>query len=147
MPGLTVENPVIFSNAIKSLNVLPGDVLQLRAGTYTGDWIVQLNGTAAAPITIMPYNNEQVILDGSLIVAGKHVTLADMEIMNSSISRTRGVAGVNAFLEGFRIHGCLIHDLHLNGIRMIGAGDGHICENVILNNGWAGGDGWKAVGI
>ena len=139
MPGLTIDNPTELQYVVNSLHILPGDVIKLRAGTYKGNWVINVGGSEAAPITFMPYNNEKVVIDGSWTVARAHVTTADLEIMDSSLDRTTNTQGIYAYLPGFRMHGCLIHDLHLYGTRMIGSGSGHICECVYLNNGWTSG--------
>lgn len=44
----------------------------MRGGTYTGDYICELNGTSDDPITIRPYQSEQVIIDGSLTINGSY---------------------------------------------------------------------------
>ncbi|KAI0442255.1 polysaccharide lyase family 9 protein [Xylaria telfairii] len=43
-----------------------GDVIYLRAGTYSPTTNIQIkkSGTATSPITLRPYNNEKVIIDG-----------------------------------------------------------------------------------
>ncbi|KAI0540026.1 family 9 polysaccharide lyase [Xylaria digitata] len=43
-----------------------GDTIYLRAGTYSPTTNIQIkkSGTATSPITLRPYNNEKVILDG-----------------------------------------------------------------------------------
>ena len=42
----------------------PGDVIEMRAGTYTGGIIISRPGTKDAWITIRPYKKEKVVIDG-----------------------------------------------------------------------------------
>ena len=44
--------------------VKPGDTIYIRAGTYRGLWVSQLNGTPEAPIKVRAYQRDHVILDG-----------------------------------------------------------------------------------
>src|SRR5438105_4550939 len=46
--------------------VQPGDRVWIRGGTYKGTFVCRLMGSAAAPIIVRNYQNERVILDGSL---------------------------------------------------------------------------------
>jgi hypothetical protein len=45
-----------------------GDTCQIRAGTYRETANVANSGTAGAPITFMPYNNEKVIVSGTDVI-------------------------------------------------------------------------------
>lgn len=45
----------------------PGDTVYISGGTYKQRFQVNVNGTAAAPITFMPYKNETVTLDASTL--------------------------------------------------------------------------------
>ncbi len=44
--------------------VQPGDVIEVRAGTYAGGIVISRPGTKDAWITIRPYKKEKVIIDG-----------------------------------------------------------------------------------
>lgn len=49
----------------------PGDVIAVRGGTYALTTNIQIltSGTAAAPITLGPYQDERVVIDGDLLPA------------------------------------------------------------------------------
>ncbi|MCU4746223.1 hypothetical protein [Streptomyces sp. G-5] len=49
----------------------PGDVIAVRGGTYALTTNIQIltSGTSAAPITLGPYQDERVIIDGDLLPA------------------------------------------------------------------------------
>ena len=55
--------------------VKPGDTIYIRAGTYRGLWVSQLNGTPEAPIKVRAYQRDHVILDGHHL-GGPHGRLA-----------------------------------------------------------------------
>jgi probable HAF family extracellular repeat protein len=48
----------------------PGDTVMIMTGTYHETVTVPRSGTAAAPITFQPYNNQQVIISGADPVTG-----------------------------------------------------------------------------
>ena len=43
----------------------PGDTVYIEGGTYHGTVTPANSGSASAPITYMPYNNQQVTIDGA----------------------------------------------------------------------------------
>lgn len=60
-----------FATIQKAANLaVAGDTVYLRAGTYHEDVIPTHSGTAAAPITFMPYNGESVTIDGADPITG-----------------------------------------------------------------------------
>src|SRR5678815_986453 len=48
----------------------PGDTVLVRAGTYRETVTPPRSGTASAPITFKPYNNERVVVSGADLVSG-----------------------------------------------------------------------------
>lgn len=87
MAGLTIDNPVTLSSALNSNNIIPGDTLVLRGGTYAGSFnLAKLIGTAANRITIKPYNREKVIVDGNLF-GGEYLRVEDLIITDSNADR------------------------------------------------------------
>lgn len=98
MAGLTIDNPVTLVNALASDNIIPGDVLMLCEGTYTGSYsLAKLVGTAANRITIKPYNHERVVIDGNLF-GGEYLRVEDLIITDSNADRSNPAAmtdGIN----------------------------------------------------
>lgn len=138
--GDTVLNPVSFANLLLSHNIIPGDTLLLRAGTYSGDYVLPyIAGTEALPITIKPYNGETVIFDGSLTV-GNYVRLYDLNFTDARIDRHIYTPGIYATGLGFHMHGCIVSDIHNSGLSWYGYGVGEVSENIFLNNGGRNGD-------
>ena len=135
MTGLTIDNPVKFSTAILSNRLVPGDTLYLRGGTYTGDWGVVVGGTPGLPIKIMPYNGEQVIIDGSITFLAPYVEIYDIDFTDSRTDRHITTNAVRCDYPGIGIYGCRITDLHTSGVNWFGSGVGELAECVIYNNG------------
>ncbi|THV41709.1 right-handed parallel beta-helix repeat-containing protein [Glycomyces buryatensis] len=101
-PG-TVEAPLQTIQAAVDL-AEPGTVIQIREGTYDPETNVQIlsDGTAEAPITMRPFEGEQVIIDGENMphtpapldgsipraergafhIEGDHWVFEDLEIIN-----------------------------------------------------------------
>lgn len=136
MTGLLITDPIRLENVLSSIKVIPGDTLFLRAGTYAGHWNIKIGGTEALPVSIRPYQNETVIIDGSLTFDAPHVKVYDFEIMDSNPDRTAVTPGITFNKPGCGLYGCLIHDLHSNGVNWFGEGPGEVAECVILNNGY-----------
>ncbi len=61
--GLSPTAPVTFTRALGWVN--PGDGIEMLAGTYTGGVVIGRPGTAQAWITLKPYNDAKVTIDGS----------------------------------------------------------------------------------
>ena len=136
MSGLTVDNPIKFVDVINSKKVLPGDTLLLRGGTYKGYWTLNIGGTKDAPVTIQPYQNEPVVIDGGLTLAKPHLKIMDMEITDSNPDRTVMTDSITMNYPGCWIIGCHIHDLRNSGVNWFGSGVGGIVECWIYENGF-----------
>ena len=147
MAGLTIDDPVSLKRCLESGNVIPGDTIQLRGGTYTGDFISPLNGTAALPITIMSYPGEVAAIDGSLMVDGTYTTWKNLIGLYSGWTKrdTNDPDAVDMPTDKlWQIDGdhtdiinCILHDL-AGGIY---SAEPHGCNwygNIIYNIGWTG---------
>jgi hypothetical protein len=76
----------------------PGDVLNLRGGTYYEHEIdIDLQGSASAPITIQSYPGERAVIDGG-IQDFKNTPNSEWEIVDSVIQLYKSR---QTFLEGF----------------------------------------------
>lgn len=136
MSGLTVAEPVQFYKAIASGNIIPGDTLYLRGGTYRGDWLLDIDGTAEAPIIIKPYNLEPVTIDGTFNFGNsQHVHVMDINFTNSNPDRTLWDEGITMNNIGDWLIGCDIRDMHSDGVNWFGSGIGGVVECRILNCG------------
>ena len=74
--------------------VLPGDTIWLRGGTYTGAFTASLVGTSAAPIVVRQYPGERATIDGgastleTLTVDGQWALYWGFEVMQSGTARS-----------------------------------------------------------
>ncbi len=103
-----------------------GDTIQVRGGTYllsAGEWI-GTGGAPGNPLTVKPYQGEQVILDGSAMsstvlgVGASHVVIEGFEVRNSArtgITAWGGDAG-QAGIQDIVIRNNLVHDCRRGGI-------------------------------
>jgi len=138
MSGLTIDDPIRFADVLISQRIIPGDTLLLADGTYIGDWTVPvaISGTEAAPIIVKPQNPGKVIINGSLTINGSWTHWYDLEIMDARTDRHLITNSITMNYEGTRLHGCLIHDLHSDGVNWFGSGVGEVSECVLYNNGF-----------
>lgn len=139
MPGLVPEDPITLTKALSGVNVIPGDAIYLHGGTYTGDFVTQLAGTAENPITIQPHNNETVIVDGSLAVNGQYTTWKDIIFTYSGWTARDNapeneLKTVEARGKGIKFIGCIIHDTFNNASWQTNQGGGFY-ECLIYNCG------------
>ncbi len=125
-----------------------GERLLLRGGTYSGDYISTLAGTAER-ITIMSYPGETAIIDGSLTLGGSYVVLKDLILRYSGwatrqsaftgstpedIPYTKGLT-VNATYS--QVINCVIHDMAGVGFQSLSVAS-ELYGCVLFHNGWAG---------
>jgi hypothetical protein len=143
MSGLSVDDPVTLKAALASANIIQGDVLLLKTGTYTGDFVCSWSGTKALPITIKPYAGGSVTIDGTFTF-GNHVHVYDIDFTDTRSNRLWQYYGLNADEgitatgQGNHLHGCAIQQQRSSGVNWFGSeadNEGEVSENVILLNG------------
>lgn len=141
MAGLTINNPVTLRKALASTNVLPGDTLLLRGGTYSNDkWVMSISGDAGHYITVKPYRGERVIINGMFQIFGSYIRVVGLESAylkwRDRKTETTGTVGFDCLGNYIDIVNCVIHD-HDQGITTSKAYTGHnYYGNVIYYNGW-----------
>lgn len=64
----TLDDPMTLAEALINPRIMPGHRMWLRRGVYRGAFAAAIAGTPEAPIIIQPYNDETVIVAGSLTV-------------------------------------------------------------------------------
>lgn len=147
-PGYgTIANPETLSDILRDCRVQPGHNIYLREGVYSGNFISSLNGLYNNLITIKPYNNERVIIDGSLTLNGSYCLLEDVEItyygwLNRSTD-TRGSSptdiphntGLIINSSYSEIRHCVISDVASLSV-WEDAKQVKIYGNVVFNIGW-----------
>jgi len=110
-------------------DAMPGDILELAAGSYPGFTFGQ-DGTLALPIVIRGASADSVTITGDVRLDGRsHVFLEDVTV--------EGMVKLNDAV-GIVIRGCTIHATE-NGIVSYGSGstDGYFADNVVIGTtGW-----------
>ncbi len=104
--------------------LVAGDILYVRGGTYVETVYISNSGTAANPIVISAYQNEQPIIDGQttlpdknwralLTLKGSYIHVTGFEIKNSNITGTYlggwGIefdGGIHNKVSFMKIHDC-----------------------------------------
>ena len=110
-----------FRTITKAAKVVkPGDVVNVRSGTYSDIVYILSKGTPSAWITFQPYGNEAVVLDGTgsaasttlvQIYEAQYVEVRGFEIRNATKS------GIHAYAsDHIRIIGNTAHHNQRNGI-------------------------------
>jgi archaellum component FlaG (FlaF/FlaG flagellin family) len=117
-----------FATITKGVSMLsaPGDILYVRAGTYN-EYVTIWNktGSDSSPIRIMPYNNEDVVIDGTgttasnaVVAIGEssHIRFDDFEVKNGPDT---GIRVYNA--QYIRVRYNYVHDNQSFGIAVSSA--------------------------
>jgi hypothetical protein len=157
----TIDNPWDISTAMNHpASVKPGDTIFIHAGTYRGNWDVNLSGTAGNYITIRPYLNDAVVLDGVdaddhhgiLHVLGDYLIIRNLRITNSNQVRYSTQPGslptdiyTQQNISVYGDHVKIINNIVDNSIGGgIGAGtkatNTEIYGNIVFHGGWQGPD-------
>jgi len=143
-----------------SLNRIPGDTIFVRGGEYTSRQKIKgAGGAIDNPIVIMPYNNEEVIIDGTTASVTMNQELLkiyiDYCIVDNITVRNSSGRGIGYHeVSNITIKNCTIHDVQYRAIggyahyvtiegneiynAMMANENGSIC-----NNGDCNGGGWS----
>lgn len=172
----TLQAPWSIETAFSSQRIRPGQTLCLRGGTYRAGvrrpFKTVLNGTPDRPVKVRSFPGEHAVLDGSnisptfaytprqgptnvftLVVAGAHTWIMDVEITSSSVetrqetvmdgrgptlSRGRGLAMTG---RGSKLINSLVHNTGSSGIFISGnppvdAPGAEVYGCLFWDNGW-----------
>ncbi|MCC6591570.1 MAG: hypothetical protein IT168_33090 [Bryobacterales bacterium] len=127
-------------------NVLPGDLIWIRGGTYKGQFKGNLNGSQRKPIVVRAYQDERVIIDSPaepvedsvLRVDGSWTWYWGFEVTSSWPPRVdppkpRPI-GVNVFGHNNKLINLVVHDAQ--GVGFWGNFDGsEMYGNIVYYNG------------
>ena len=135
----TVSSPWDLASVLAgSRSVAAGDTVWVRGGTYRGEFISSLSGTASRQVVVRQYPGERATIDGNLGVAGSYVTYWGLEIMNSNPLANYKM-GVNVRGPGNQFVNLVVHDAGSNGIGLWVEGPGSLVYgSLIYNNGTNG---------
>ncbi len=132
--------------------VRPGDNVLLRAGTYQPGnkrfFTSSLRGDRDQYITVRPYANERVIIDGGITVEGPWTLFRDLEVTSTDTDRSSEQAtsfptdvvqavGFNVFAANVKIVNNVIHDNSAGINSWAESPDGEVYGNLIYYNGWS----------
>lgn len=156
MAGLTIDNPVKFLRVLNSGNVIPGDIIYLRGGVYSGEFTSLFSGDKSTLVTVKPYPGETVIIDGKMTINGDYTRWEDIIFRYSGWeTRTTAEAGspesmpitkrLTVFGNHNEIINCTMHDLA--GFNLYSVNGTKIYGNVIYNFGYSGPDRGHVHGI
>lgn len=144
----TITNPLSLSDACDYI-IEPGDTVYLRGGTYNGDFVISISGTAENPITFEPYQAEQVVIDGQLDIEGDYIIINgkyQLTVMDSNTDSryhpsddypTWMTDGIEVNGTGVQVRNCIIHDMRGNATALWGNSVTQTLYGcVIYNNGY-----------
>ena len=109
-PGSPLDLATALNKATSP--VRPGQIVWVRSGVYTGNFISSLEGTVSQPITVRAYPGERASISGSISAnSGGAVWFWGLEVFNPSTQRTSSQSG--SAPTDIPIHdgvGCLVPD-------------------------------------
>jgi parallel beta-helix repeat protein len=133
-PTTTVSSTSGLTAALSGAK--PGDVILLRAGTYTGNFVTSASGTASAPISLC--GTAASVLDGGGIKSGYvfHLNAASYWHLEG-FSVTNGQKGVvtdkatGVLIQGLTVHGIGDEGIHLRDF----SSNNTVDRNTVSNTG------------
>ncbi|HEX2060722.1 MAG TPA: right-handed parallel beta-helix repeat-containing protein [Thermoanaerobaculia bacterium] len=141
----------------------PGDIVEVRGGTYSGkrESISEIHGTANARIVFRPYAGEKVIIDGTgtpaatdlvSIYQSSYVDFTGFEVRNATRIGITSWNSHNVRIAGNTVHHCVRNGIYAGadtfGISHDIVVDGNtVYNNVLENRNRAFPDGGWATGI
>jgi hypothetical protein len=138
-----------LTDALNYEHIQPGHTVWLAGGTYAGDFVSRIIGSANASIRLVGDPGDRPIIDGSLIINGACTDWYNVEIMKSGWTRQTEIAGSDpADISGggltihgarTRMYGCKIHDVQTVGF-WSDAIDAILDSCHIYHVGWLGPD-------
>lgn len=128
--------------------VKPGDTIWVMGGSYKGNFVSRLRGTASSPIIVRSYQNQRAILESDgwplsnyiLEVHGSGTWFWGLELMGTR--QTRGGernGGLNVFGPYMKFINMVIHDTGGIGV-WNGSDNTEMYGTIIFDNGYEGGD-------
>jgi Right handed beta helix region len=143
-PGTSAHALAAPCASFTPINFLAGDIVIMRAGSYTVSYLLSVSGTAANPIIITSYPGEKVTVDegagnGFVTLDDNYITFDGIEIY-SSVGATGGNSGycidtgenTNNIFRNLWVHDCA--DDIITGNNFQNA----LLERNVMNNGAAG---------
>lgn len=148
----SIDNPLRMEDAQSYPLITAGDTVHIRGGTYAGAYTFTIAGESAInPITIQPYNNEHVIIDGGLHVNGSYTHWYDIEKCFTGGVHTTDIEGSDHPQEeqsqlhlagiGTKLINWLVYDQVADGTNWAyTTQESELYGCIFFNNGWEGPD-------
>ena len=153
----SVDRPWNLATALAGAagKVQPGDTVWLRSGTYRGEFVSTVSGSAGKPVVFRQYPGEHALIDAAgsvrnstvLSVRGPWVVFWGFEMTNTDADRTyslTGNAGRPHALANYGSHtkfiSLVVHDAGVGFYNDANSFDVEIAGCVFYNNGWQGPD-------
>lgn len=142
------DDPIDFATALSTSGpVKPGELVQLKEGVYEGRFVSTVSGTADSPVIFWAKPGTRVTIDGkngsgdqAIHIMGEWVQFWNLEITNTSQTRTDMVEGVRFDAPNSKLINSVIHN-NLQGIGFWSpAINSELYGNIIFNNGAEGED-------
>ena len=124
----TIYNPAKFSDVVNCDKIIPGDTIVMRGGTYTGDWVVTVSGSAENPVKFISHSNEVVIIRGSLILQGQYTEWSNITIQQPDTTKP----AIHMTAVGTKLIDCDISGGFI-GVEWFGSGIGKLLRCNIHN--------------
>jgi parallel beta-helix repeat protein len=85
--GIDANNGTSLATAWKTIqkacnSATPNSIVQIKAGTYNENVVVNVSGTLGNPITFKNYQNDVVMIDGTGTVGGTLLTITNKNYLN-----------------------------------------------------------------
>jgi hypothetical protein len=140
----TTGSPWDLQTALSGGNgkVRPGDTVWVRQGTYRGQFVSVLSGTAGNLIVVRAYPGERATIDGldggpsrleTLTINGQYAIYWGLEIMQSSTGRSDPNAGTGTPLRPTGVYVNNAHDVKFINLIVHDTGHGTYTENGAYN--------------
>ncbi len=121
--------------------VTPGSTIWLRGGTYadgpySGGYLSNLTGTAAAPIVVRQFPGERATVTKFLVLLGAYTWYWGFEVVHTIPQVGSGLFGIYDRAPGAKLINVVVHDATGSGI-FIGpeATDAEVYGSISYNNG------------
>ncbi len=146
----SMGNPWDLQTALNQpSSVAPGDIIWLLSGTYKGNFVSLLNGTATAPIIVRNFSGQRATLDGSgcglvvLTVDGTYSWFWGLEVQDSADDRISNGAcpafGVGVYGgPGDQFINMVVHDTGEGFSAYNASPSSEFYGNIVYYNGFVG---------
>jgi hypothetical protein len=124
----------------------PGYEVRAFAGVYNEQLRVDMSGTEADPVIILPVDGQEAVIDTtgseagrSIYLTGEHIRVEGFEV-RGSVNQCVDASGRNLVLRNLTVHDCVSHGVMIGGTGVLV--EGFVIYNTVLENENGTGGGW-----